>query len=386
MKKIKTLFYLPLIAAVMCGCANSTTSSEESKNTGINYIYREDEMYEKLWSTKVVHNESCVLIEHEDGSIYTNLFYAPTKIISVKNYQLLEDYAESDYRIEGKKIIRTSNSKLPYLSLDNINCKTLPAGVSTYDGKEGKILFTEGAGLIMYHVMVTYEHNDTWDGKIPDKKGNDLPRLYNKLKNKESVNFVAYGDSIFTGCNSSGKLGIEPFQDDFPTGFANEMKRVYGADVQLTHNTAVGGTTSDWGLENIENSVVRYKPDLLMFGFGMNDGSPYMNVGVSDFVANIENIFRAVQAGSPNTDIIFCATILANPASTQNNGQEKYLEPILQMANEYSNVTILDMTTFSQTLYQHKNSYELLANNINHPCDFTVRQYVANLMNLIEVK
>ena len=54
------------------------------------------------------------------------------------------------------------------------------------------------------------------------------------------------------------------------------------------------------------------------------------------------------------------------------------------MVNEYEGVALLDMTSFSLDLLRHKSSFELYANNINHPCDFLVRGYVSNLMNLIK--
>ena len=116
----------------------------------------------------------------------------------------------------------------------------------------------------------------------------------------------------------------------------------------------------------------------------MNDGS--WNIPSEDYVDNIEAMIKSIQKNCPNADIIVAATILANPASAQNKGQENYLAPLKAMVEQYSNTALLDMTTFSKDLLRHKSSFELYANNINHPCDYMVRNYTANLLNLIEVK
>jgi lysophospholipase L1-like esterase len=272
---------------------------------------------------------------------------------------------------------------MPYLTQENISCEVVPDVIGgTYDdGKGGKILFTEGVGIVYHQIMVTYEHSDTWEGTIPTRQGNRLPKLRAKLKNKEDITFVCNGDSIFTGANSSGKLGIEPFIPGFPEAFKDEMNRRYGANVTLI-NTAVGGEVSNWGKINVVANVNQHNPDLVLIGFGMNDGS--WNVPAYDYVDNIETMVRSIQHNCPNAEIIVAATIVANPASAQNKGQANYLEPLKEMVNRYQGVALLDMTTFSLDLLKIKTSFDLYANNINHPCDFMCRAYTANLLHLIE--
>jgi hypothetical protein len=41
------------------------------------------------------------------------------------------------------------------------------------------------------------------------------------------------------------------------------------------------------------------------------------------------------------------------------------------------------MTSISEYIYARKDALELLANNVNHPNDFLVRQYVSGLMETI---
>lgn len=384
MKKI-ALFCSALLSTLVlasCGTSESTTSKEE-----ITYSYGEKEMYQKIWEGNVVYNETVMLTEDDNGVIKGRLLYTPTRIISVRDSTLEKEYKESEYRIEGDYIIRTETSNMPYLTKGNVETSDMTGidDISTYAGKNGKILFTEGTGIVSRQIAVTYEHEDTWQGSIPASQGNKLPSLQKKLKNKEPINLVINGDSIFTGANSSGKLAIRPFQDTFPEGFKNQIESTYGSKVTLT-NTAVGGQVSSWGRLNVVNNVNQYDPDLVVIGFGMNDGCDAYQVKAADYVDNIETMIKSIQYNCTDPEIIVCSTIIANPDSTQNCLQETYLEPLKEMVANYEGVVLMDMTTFSKDLFTKKKSLDMLANNINHPSDFLVRGYVMNLMTTIEEK
>jgi len=343
------------------------------------------EVYERIWKTKTVHNESCVLLENEDGSISTSLLYTPTKIISVKNYTETLTYNDFEYRIEGKKLIRGEVSSMPYLTKANVSCEERPTGVGYYESPKvpsGKILYTEGTGLIAYQVHVTYEHEDTWSGPIPEKQGNKLPKLYEKLGRKESVNMIIYGDSISTGCNASSLYKIGPNLPTFDKGFASEIERLYGSKVNIT-NHAVGGTLSKDGLKFIQDNVPPGDTDLVFIGYGMNDGCGAYRVSPDIVYDNIDTMVRIVQHNCPNATVLVCATILANKTSDQDYIQERYLPMMQQIVDDYENTALVDMTSLCKTIREVKNGFELYANNINHPTDFLIRQYVAVMLNAI---
>lgn len=61
-----------------------------------------------------------------------------------------------------------------------------------------------------------------------------LPRLYGRLKRKEPVKIVLYGDSISCGCDCSGLYGLEPGQPqwselliDQPAGLLWRERGIY---------------------------------------------------------------------------------------------------------------------------------------------------------------
>src|SRR5690606_8733816 len=159
------------------------------------------------------------------------LLFEPTDIISVRDYTLDKVYDASEYTISGNKIIRNDSSTMPYITTEQLAGINLPEdyAFSTYQAKEPgtSIIFTEGIGIIMHQIAVTYKHAGTWAGTKPAHQPEALANVMAKLKAKESVNVVLNGDSISTGANSSGVMGIKPYLDDFGTLFTNYLSNKY---------------------------------------------------------------------------------------------------------------------------------------------------------------
>ena len=342
-------------------------------------MYGDEQKYQKFWEDQTIYNETVCLVE-QDGKIYGNLLFEPTEVISVRDYTTEKEIDPSEYRVEGNRIIRAEGSSLPYFTQENLRGENLPSeyAIDTYQGKEHPIMFTEGPGIVMHQLNVTYRHAGSWDGYKPGYLGADLPKTIEKLRNKEHLTIGFYGDSIMTGCNASSKLVIPPYLDDFPTASVKMLKQLYGYDGIEFFNTSKGGTLSEWGRTNVDVNVNDYSPDLVFIGFGMNDGS--WNVKPADFIYNIEFMVASIQARNPDAEIVLVSTILANPDSTQSAGQENYLQPLKDLSESYDGVALMDMTSYSQYLLGRKRSVDILANNINHPSDFLVRGYVSSIL------
>jgi lysophospholipase L1-like esterase len=386
-------FKLTLVLAgltLLSSCATPAKTSSDSTTTSApeTYHYEEKDMYEKFWEKGTVHNETLALAEGEDAVISGSLFYVPTRIISVRDYTLQEEYAEGkDYRVEGQKIIRLEGSKIPYYTRKNMTGEEVPTdyGISTYKANEAgtkQIMFTEGAGIVMHQIAVTYEHDDLWPFDAPAYQGDKLPALSQKLKEGGTESIVFFGDSIMTGANASGKLGIEPFQDLYPDAVTKLLQERHPNVTFSMRNTSYGGWLSKDGFSNIDDGVNQYHPDLVFLGFGMNDGS--WKIPAEDYVDNIDMMIRSIRARTPSAEIVVAATILPNPDSIQNQLQASYLAPLQEEVAKYTGVVLLDMTTYSQHLFTRKRSVDMLANNINHPSDFLARQYVSNILTLLD--
>ena len=110
-----------------------------------------------------------------------------------------------------------------------------------------------------------------------------------------------------------------------------------------------------------------------------------MGVSVEDYIDHMSFMARSIRAVTPKAEVVFVSTILANPLSIQAAGQEDYLAPLQQLAQELGEgVACLDMTTYSKRLNERKRGIDLYANGINHPNDFLARQYVTNLLAALE--
>lgn len=381
MNKSAKAALLPLLAAASlaaCTPTGSGSDADSSTQEGV-YMYGDEQKYQKFWEDQTIYNETVCLVE-EDGQIYGNLLFEPTEVISVRDYTTEKEIDPSEYRIEGNRIIRAEGSSLPYFTQENLRGENLPSeyAIDTYQGKEHPIMFTEGPGIVMHQLNVTYRHAGSWDGYKPGYLGADLPKTIEKLRNREHLTIGFYGDSIMTGCNASSKLVIPPYLDDFPTASVKMLKQLYGYDGIEFFNTSKGGTLSEWGRTNVDVNVNDYSPDLVFIGFGMNDGS--WNVKPADFIYNIEFMVASIQARNPDAEIVLVSTILANPDSTQSAGQENYLQPLKDLSESYDGVALMDMTSYSQYLLGRKRSVDILANNINHPSDFLVRGYVSSIL------
>lgn len=377
MRKYLLLILLLLVGLTIVSCKENN-DKEDEKNT-----YEKDYLVKNVYDGKTITNETVVLIDN-GTNISGNLLYEPTKILSVKSYDLKKTYDTNEYEINGRTIIATKNSTMPYLTSEQLRGKNMPEdyGFSTYASLDGgEIIFTEGIGIICHQVSVTYEHNGSWNGFTQSYQGELLPKTMQKLKEKQNLTIVFNGDSIMTGCNSSGVLGIQPYLDDFPTLVCDKLQHFYGITINK-FNTAVGGMLSDFGRVNIEANVNAYNPDLVVIGFGMNDGS--WNIPASIYKDNIKFMIQAIQKHNPNAEILLISTILANPASIQNTSiTPTYLNELKDLVDTYNGVALVDMTSFSQCLYELKNSVDVLANNINHPSDFLVRCYADNILRAL---
>ena len=371
-KKITAVVLTAIItgAAMMTGCAETDTS----KQIGV---------YDPFWESSTMLEETVVLVENEQGVKKGTLLFEPTKILSVKDYALESEYDPSEYTFEGRELIASESSTMPYLTQAQYEGSGLESlGISTHPGKlNGTLIpFTEGAGLVMKQVNVTYEHAGVWGGNTPEYAGEALSGTISRLREEKKLNLFLFGDSISTGANSSGKLGIAPYLDDWGTGVQKQLAERYGADVHFV-NGSYGGWNSADGRREIDAALGTEQPDLAIIGFGMNDGAH--GIDAETYKSNILAIMESVRAKSPDCEFLLIATMLANPLAPQDTIQKQYLPKLREIASAEQGVAVVDMTSFTEELYKYKKGMDFLANNINHPSDFLVRCYVMNIMGTL---
>ena len=263
--------------------------------------------------------------------------------------------------------------------------------------------FTEGYQIVQMQLSVTYTHKDAlWTGSVPEYLGDTtLKNTLTKLKNKEEVNVLVFGDSISTGANSSSILGITPNLPTWPEIFVEGLSNYFGATVNLK-NTSVGGWTSSNGIgggtgwvagvqvqkpglatQFVSGELKGYVPDIAIIGFGMNDAT--LELSIDTFCNNIMSMIKTIRSQNVDCEIILLGTMLANPmAKNQSKNQVEYTQYLGKLAKNYENVSVLDIGAMHQDLLDSGKYYtEMSSNNVNHPNDFFARIYAMNLLSTL---
>ena len=339
------------------------------------------------------------------------LLYEIEQIVSVTSYDGKTLYAYGrDYRLKNGKLALTARSAIPvitpelyYSDGDEPILKVLKP-----DGSESPCCFFGTPRLGAYQVRVTYTHKGS-GGIIPPGNGR-YKRFLGLLETGADVTVMFHGDSITYGADASLTRRQPPFAPSFPIRFVLALAQKYDYSVRFTPpgadrtyggpfpaapqgrrgtvtlvNTAVGGWTSEDGVNSLETHVApqvsTYGCDLFVLGYGMNDGgrSPETTAG------NCEAIVRRVLSLSRNASVMLISTMLPNPDALHGwNANQAAQEPALVTLSDKLNAggipcDVAKMTSVSAKILQRKAFIDVTGNNINHPNDYLSRVYFETL-------
>jgi lysophospholipase L1-like esterase len=376
------------------------------------------------WDSNITYNESAMIVRNADGTLdKVKLLFNVDKIISVRSADLQTKYEEGiDYEIQDGKLVILEDGKIPILNYDRMYFETNPGEAgsgNTVEGNEnveafptvdGKYEIYEEAGILYQHqIAVTYYHKDKGNYTIPMGQSREFAGLIGKLERRESVNIVCLGDSISNGSSASGFFAnkLMPAMPSYFGLVGDYVKAKYGyqkvylyedpthyvADkeneptrIKMT-NFSVGGKDSYWGLTQAE-AVAAKNPDLVILGFGMNDGSAY--TGEKAYYENMLSIITTIKKNNPNCEFVVLGTMLPNAKICWNVGgvsiygnQEKYLPKLQKLAQEEAGVALADITTLHKEYLTVKNYRDMTGNNVNHPNDFLMRLYAQTIVKTI---
>lgn len=386
-KKINLITFIVIIMALLTAC---TEDKEIFVGDG-----------EPFWNGNIMKNESVLLIE-EDGVATGKLMFNPTKIISVKNSSLSVNYIDGiDYILNGNTIIKKEDSSIPSIKKEvlyginmpsNQGLSTQPASSFAIEKGYSNVLYTESPFLFKNQIFITYEYDNSIDFDKQEYLGDQLPNTLNKLKNKEELNIIVYGDSISTGSNASGSSlqsvyddpnsqyiswQIPPFGLSFPELFAEELSYKYKTNINLL-SASKGGTTSEWGRINAVGRALNpdygYDPDLVLIHFGTNDSSLFIADEV--FKNNIKSIIENIRASSTKTvEFILIGAMETNKDAIQYGRGTNYIKELTELSNEYDGIITVNVGLVHQMFLKEKSYWDMSANGINHPNDFLHRIY-----------
>ena len=415
MKKIATII-LALTAAALCiaGC------SGKNAEPVFTYSYTQKETVTPFWENAsggytVVYNEVVTPIRYGKSETATGyLAYEPHRIISVRDYTLDKEYGEGDYTVEGNVITVKADGSMPFIADEWLDNKNIPDEFSDFvveGGTKykdfggtnfGRHVISEGSLTRTNHLCVTYAYktDETALGfAVPTHEPAKFARFVGKLARGEDVRILVFGDSIFTGASASSVVGFEPMLPAFFDLIKTELAaRYYGGDESriTVVNQSVGGEKSEWGAEQVAGGAFDASGfDLVMIGFGMNDGS--LDVSADVFVANLKKIVEGIRESSPDADYLVVGSFLPNPKSVFSGCHADYVAPAAELCasldGERSGCAYISMFEMTETLLKNKQKnnpkdgryqyIDISSNYTNHPNDFTVRLYAGSILTKI---
>lgn len=354
---------------------------------------------QKVWEGNTVYAEPvCFFNSNKDCEISKELLYEPSKILKVESVDGSHIYEEGkDYIIQGKKILRTKNSAIPVLSKEDyiahFNGEEYAQWLRLTDCDEYYVkLFTD---VIQYQVLVTYSHDQVWEGFVPENVTALLPRTMQILAQKQHLNLVFYGDSITAGWEASGRdeyaidmnsLGEfhnfyhrPPYLPAWVSLVTNTIMEHYGYDDITKVNRGAGGSTSSWGCTNAAKLVNPHKPDLSVIAFGMNN----LQDEPEKFEQEITEIITTIRNSNPYCEFLLVSAMTANTEikGLADNKLAQHQESLFRLQKSMNGVAVAPVNSMFQELHRHgKQYFDITGNCVNHPNDFSVRIYAQMIL------
>lgn len=352
-------------------------------------IYDAQEMTVPYWKGNTVYYESFLPVREVEGEeIEIRLLYDIDSVISLKNSFLDTEYEYGkDYTVRDGKLYIPTDSTIKCVSYDEYH----PLQGKYFNSLNGGYLFTGGNGVShSKQYAVTYTHSDKWNGEIPTENPEKLQKFKEKLRAGEEVTIALFGDSISTGCDSSGLsyINLPPFLPKYINLVAECLEDKYGGTVNVI-NRSVGGKYASWAAEQATNLFGNDTFDLFVIAFGMNDGT--LKVEGSAYKEYIDDIMQQILKINPSCEFLLVSTTLPNPESTyakylsDGTSYHESYEPLLEeLATKYGdNTEMFKLTSMHNYMLTRKRFVDFTSSNINHPNDFLIRLYAQGIIELI---
>ena len=308
------------------------------------------------------------------------LLFDPVEIQSVKRADGSAVFAAGDdYLVSADGwLTLTPNSRIPVL---NYYSSTIDGTLYRFKDVSGTAFYSPGGTRKHsdWDIVVTYTHaSGSMNELAAGARASSLTKPLEKLRDKQPLNFTFYGDSITFGAQASSLgAGAPPYAPAYPLQVVELLKKRFAYDQIHYANKAVGGKTTVWGLQAIQQ-VIDTNPDLVVLAFGMNDASG--RLPTATYKQNIEAMIQALRAGNPDVGIILVAEFSPNPewggANYDLRAQNR--DALHDLYTNDSNMAFVDVGAVSRQIADRKKFQDFSGNNINHPNDFlnTVYAYL----------
>ncbi len=367
-----------------------------------------DPLMQPIFSGNEVKNETVMFIDKTDVK---TLLYPIDKIISVTSFDCKKTYEEGkDYVVENGQFKLVEGSSIPVITPEKYYNVAGSLLQTNYNGKPTLTHWGEARAMIDWQININYTHTSTWEGDTQPCESETYEKFLRKLEAGEDVTVFFYGDSITYGANATWLSNYQPNQYPYTILFTQALADLFDYTVHyeqgtarvpsqdyvagtrgtITYiNTAVGGWTSQNGVDNLKTSVLdkveTFGCDLFVVAFGMNDAG----VSPRTTSSNTKKMVDGVLEKAPDCSTVLLSTMVPNPNAVNGwYGQQVNQEPqLLRLAKDYNTAgnpcAVARMTTVSLAVLTRKEFHDYSGNNINHPNDFFIRIYAQTLLQTV---
>lgn len=208
------------------------------------------------------------------------------------------------------------------------------------------------------------------------------------LHRAEPITIAFFGDSVTQGCFECYKTGETSFDTKFDPHFAypNRVKEIlallYPSVSVNVINGGISGDAAKLAKGRLERDILRYRPDLTVVSFGLNDC--VADEGVEKYGKDLAEIFSRILASgsevifltenymnttvSPHITDAFYRAYAEKNAQVQLGGQlKRYLDEAKEVCAAYQ-IPVCDMYSVWDCWAKNQVEVtELLSNKLNHP-------------------
>lgn len=346
-------------------------------------------MLHPVWEGDIVYAESVMFVPNPKTGVVepAPLFYPAEEILSVTSSDFMIKYKKnSDYYLENGRLVRTPDSRMPVLDYDMYYLKEPDVISIASAGAPGRyVRYGPGGFYHRYQVAVTYRHTGHWRGSLQESAVPYLPETFRKLKSGAPLKILIYGDSLMEGCDVSGRYHLPPYLPSFTALFLQWLRETWPQCSIADVNTAVGGTNSDWGLEQAADRVAVHEPDLVLINFGMNDsGDPILP---ERYEANIRGILETVRRKKTDAEFLLLTPGVASPDCLGWTKWQPHYRPVLERIQaDTPGAAIIRAGEAQAEILKYKRYDDITANGVNHLNDFMTRIYAQLLIRAMAVE
>lgn len=364
-----------------------------------------------FYQSQIQYNEGFFLLENDGGGVNdVTLLFPVAKILEIRSNDLQTVYTEGeDYEIVNGKIHLTENSAMQAMPRSEFFYDDDAAADFLYNenagADKGKKPNTDKMALYPYRYAATYIRTESYNGYVPTAKGNNLEYYAEKVSKGEALQLMYVGDSIGTGAGGSGSFDL--LADLLAKGIA-----LRSGGKAVMHNASVGGINAQQygyilneeferineifrdGAKRAMDTIKRYASttDVVFISLGANDCAG--SVAASAFSIYICNIIDYFRDANPDVGIVLVSSMDISSKVRKSeekgganlNGYDigKYADELLALESEYDNLISADIFRLQKSLLERKLWEDLIADNLNHPCDYMQRIYVQGILAALE--